>query len=81
MGQISPFFFTEEVLMENKEYDAQFREVPGTPLEFESTVGKLKVKYSASKISFDPVPIQKFEIPRSGYREMTFDETIKAVNQ
>ncbi|MFN5642442.1 MAG: hypothetical protein ACK4V4_05695 [Sphingobacteriales bacterium] len=74
-------FFTEEVLMENKEYDAQFREVPGTPLEFESTVGKLKVKYSASKISFDPVPIQKFEIPRSGYREMTFDETIKAVNQ
>lgn len=80
-GTTFSVFFTEEVLMENKEYEAQFRDVPGTPLEFESTVGKLKVKYTVSKISFDPVPIQKFEIPRTGFREMTYEESMKASNQ
>lgn len=74
-------YFTEEVLMENKDYDAQFKDLPGIPLEFESTVGKVKVKYTVSKISFDPVPVQKFEIPKVGFREMTYDESVKGVNQ
>jgi len=51
------------------------------PLEFESNVSNIKVKYSATRISFDPVPIQRFEIPTSGYREMTYEEGMKAVTQ
>lgn len=74
-------YFTEDVILENKDYDAQFRDLPGIPLEFESTVGKVKVKYTASKISFDPVPVQKFEIPKTGFREMTYDESVKAISQ
>lgn len=79
-GTTFTVYFTEELLMENKEYDAQFKDLPGVPLEFESNVGRVKVKYTVSKISFDPVPIQKFEIPKSGYREMSFEESIKGVN-
>jgi GLPGLI family protein len=70
-------FFTREVVAENDDYDAQFKNLPGIPLEYESVVGNLKVKYTASRITFDPVPMVKFEIPKSGYREMTYEESVK----
>ena len=70
-------FYTREVIAENDDYDAQFKNLPGIPLEYESIVGNLKVKYTASKISFDPVPVVRFDIPKSGYREMTYEESIK----
>jgi GLPGLI family protein len=70
-------FYTRELITENKDYDYQFKSLPGLPLEYESAVGDLKVKYSASKITFDPVPVQKFSIPVSGYRELTYQESIK----
>jgi GLPGLI family protein len=74
-------FYTTELRIENRDYDAQFKNLPGVPLEFESTVSNIKVKYTAAKVSFDPVPIQRFEIPTSGYREMTYDEGMKTVSQ
>ncbi len=74
-------YYTPDLVLENKDYDAQFRNLPGVPLEFESIVGSIRVKYAASKVSFDPVPISRFEIPRSGYREMTYDEGLKAGSQ
>ena len=70
-------FYTREVKIENEEYDPQFKNLPGTALEYESVVGNLKIKYTASKISFDPVPMQKFEIPKNGYRELTYEESTK----
>lgn len=73
-------YYTTEIKVENRDYDAQFKNLPGVPLEFESTVSGIKVKYSASRVSFDPVPIQRFEIPTAGYREMTYDEGLKSGN-
>ena len=70
-------FYTKELVTENKDYDYQFKSLPGLPLEYESSVGNLKVKYTASKITFDPVPVQKFNIPVSGYRELTYQESTK----
>jgi GLPGLI family protein len=74
-------YYTTQLILENKDYDAQFRNLPGVPLEFESIVGNIRVNYSASRVSFDPVPMQRFEIPKSGYREMTYEEGLKAVSQ
>jgi GLPGLI family protein len=74
-------YFTREIVPENSEYDAQFKNLPGFPLEYESNQGTLKIKYTASKISFDPVPVSRFEIPKSGYREMTYDESVKKSGQ
>lgn len=72
-------FYTKEVMTENTEYDPQFKNLPGLALEYESVVGNLKVRYTASKVSFDPVPMHKFEAPKSGsgYREMTYEESVK----
>jgi len=79
-GNTFTVYYTTELVLENKNYDAQFKNLPGVPLEYESIMGNLRVKYTASKISFDPVPVQRFEIPTSGYREMTYDESVKAVS-
>lgn len=76
-GSMFTVFYTKELVTENTDYDPQFKDLPGTALEYESVVGNLKIKYTASKISFDPVPMQKFEIPKSGYREMTYEESTK----
>jgi GLPGLI family protein len=73
-------FFTRDIRTENGEYDPQFRNLPGLALEYESVMGNLKVRYTASKVSFDPVPMQKFDIPKSGYRELTYEESIRKVN-
>lgn len=71
-------YYTPELTTENKEYDYQFRTLPGLALEYESVVGTLHIKYTASKVNFDPVTVQKFAIPQTGYREMTYEESIKS---
>jgi len=71
-------YYATDLTTENKEYDYQFKTLPGLALEYESTVGNLHVRYTASKINFDPVPAQKFAVPQSGYREMTYEESSKA---
>lgn len=68
-------YYSTELMAENKDYDFQFKTLPGLALEYESSVGNLKVKYTASKISFDPVPAQKFAVPVSGYRQLTYEES------
>jgi GLPGLI family protein len=78
-GSAFTVFYTTELVLENRDYDAQFKNLPGVALEYESVMGNLRVRYTANKVSFDPVPVQRFEIPKSGYREMTYDESIKAV--
>ena len=78
-GATFTVYFTEEIQSENKDYDAQFRDLPGIPLEFESVSGKVVIRYVANKISFDPIPVQRFDIPRSGYREMTYEEGMKSI--
>jgi len=70
-------YYTTDLTTENKEYDYQFKTLPGLALEYESTVGNLHVRYTASKINFDPVPAQRFAVPQSGYREMTYEESSK----
>jgi len=74
-GSSFTVFYTQELVTENREYDYQFKTLPGLPLEYESSVGNLKVKYTVSQISFDPVPMQKFSIPSSGYRELSYQES------
>ena len=76
-GSVFTVYYTPELIPENKEYDYQFKNLNGLPLEYELTQGKLKIKYTVSKINMNPVPASKFDIPKSGYREMTYDESKK----
>ena len=76
-GSTFSVFYTTEIIPENKEYDYQFKNLNGLPLEYELTQGKLKIKYTVSKINLNPVPASKFDVPKGGYREMTYEESKK----
>lgn len=70
-------FYTRQLVAENAAYDPQFSKLPGMALEYESLQGGMKIRYTATRVSFDPVPIQKFDIPKSGYRELTYEESTR----
>jgi hypothetical protein len=46
-------------------------------MQYEASLGKLNVLYTVSNINFNPVPAQKFELPKSGYRVMTYEESLQ----
>lgn len=74
-GESFTVFFTTELIPENQNFQYSNRSLPGLALEYESNLGKNKVIFSASKISFDPVPASKFDLPKTGFRIMTYKES------
>lgn len=70
-------YYTSELDVADKNYDSQFKTLPGLALQYEWQSGKMRFKYTLSKINFDAVPNSKFEIPKSGYRVLTYDELKK----
>ncbi len=76
-GSAFRVYYSPDLVFQNKDYGVQFENLPGFPLEYESELGKMKVTYVADKITFDPVAAAVFDLPKSGYREMTYDEVKK----
>lgn len=76
-GTTFTVFYTSDIIPENKDYDSQFKNLNGLPLEYELVQGKLTIKYTVSRINLNPVPASKFDIPKSGYRELTYEESRK----
>jgi GLPGLI family protein len=76
-GTTFTVFYTPDIVPENNDYDYLFKNLNGLPLEYELVQGKLTIKYTVSKINMNPVPASKFDIPKSGYREMTYEESKK----
>jgi hypothetical protein len=66
-----------EIIPENRQYDPIFRNLEGLPLEYELTNGKVRIHYRIARINLNPVPVSKFDIPGSGYREMNYEESKK----
>ncbi len=68
-GTVVNLFYAVNIIPSVKEFEYQFKDVPGFVLEYESVEsdGK-KVKYTATKINLNPVVASKFEVPTSGYR-------------
>lgn len=79
-GRTLTVYYTPDILPENREYDYQFRELPGLPMEYEVEMDKYAIKYTASAVSFNPVPVSRFDIPKTGYRELSYEESIKLRN-
>ncbi|HEY4336514.1 MAG TPA: hypothetical protein VGM89_11470 [Puia sp.] len=76
-GALVTVYYTRELVPENKQYDPLFNTLDGLPLEYELTNGNVKISYRFSKMSLNPVPASKFDIPSSGYREMNYEESKK----
>jgi len=76
-GSTFSVYYTKDIIPENSDYNVQFRNLEGLPLEYELVQGKLKIKYTVSKINMNPVPASKFDIPKGGYRELSYEESKK----
>lgn len=74
-GKSLTVYYNEDVLPVNKDYNPLFRNLTGLAMEYEIEYGKSKYKYSVAKINYDAVLAANFEIPKSGYRVMTYEET------
>ena len=70
-------YYTPELEVSNKDYEYQFKTLPGLALQYEWQSGTTKFKYTLSKINFEPISASKFETPKSGYRIMNYAETKK----
>lgn len=68
-GSAFTLFYAATIMPSVKEFQYQFKDIPGFVLEFESQEadGK-KIKYTATKINLSPVQASRFDIPTSGYR-------------
>jgi len=70
-------YYTAEIVPDNKDYSAKFKNLEGLPLQYELTFDNRKIIYTVAKISLNPVPASKFDLPKKGYREMTYEESKK----
>jgi GLPGLI family protein len=77
-GDTSTFtvYFTKELLPVNKDFQYLNKNLPGLAMQYEAAFGKsMVVTYTVSDISFNPVPQAKFDLPKAGYRVMTYEES------
>jgi GLPGLI family protein len=74
-GTTFTVWYTPDIVVDNKDFQYANRNLPGLALQYETTLGNLKVVYTVSKLDFSPVPQAKFDLPKSGFRVMTYQES------
>ena len=77
-GSSFTVYFTKELVPVNKDFQYLNKNLPGLAMQYEASVGKLLVTYTVSNINFNPVPAAKLDLPKSGYRVMTYEESRNA---
>ena len=70
-------FYTSELVPENADTEWQFPQLNGMVLSLRLEKNKTAVQFKATALNMDPVPIQKFDIPTSGYRILDYWESKK----
>jgi len=77
-GNVFRVFYAPALQFQNNHFDSPFHDLPGYPLEFESESGKVIYRYVAQQVEFSAVPGFLFDIPKTGYKEMSYAE-VKAM--
>ena len=70
-GNSFTIYYATNIIPSVKEFEYQFKDVPGFVLEYEykgQEANSKKIKYTATKINLSPVQASKFDVPTSGYR-------------
>jgi GLPGLI family protein len=68
-GSAFTLFYATAIVPSVKEFEYQFKDIPGFVMEFESQEAESKkIRYTATKINLSPVQASRFDIPTSGYR-------------
>ncbi len=68
-------YFTRELVPVNKDFQYLNRNLPGLAMQYEATLGNMLVTYTVSSINFNPVQQSKFDLPKSGFRVMSYEES------
>ncbi|MBS1631793.1 MAG: hypothetical protein JST10_04370 [Bacteroidetes bacterium] len=68
-------YFTPDLEPINKDFQYLNKNLPGLAMQYEASLGKLKVTYTVSIINFSPIPASKFDLPKSGFRVMSYEES------
>jgi GLPGLI family protein len=68
-------WYTTELVPENKDFQYPNRSLPGLAMQYETSMGNVTVVYTVSRISFNPVPAARFDLPKSGYRILSYEES------
>ncbi len=74
-GAAFTVYFTKELVPVNKDFQYLNRTLPGLAMQYEATLGKMQVTYTVSSINFNPVPQTKFDLPKAGYRVLSYEES------
>ena len=74
-GSSFTVYFTKDLVPVNKDFQYLNKNLPGLAMQYEASMGKLMVTYTVANINFNPVPQAKLDLPRSGYRVMTYEES------
>jgi GLPGLI family protein len=73
-------YFTKDLLPVNKDFEYMNKNLPGLAMQYEASMAGMKVTYTVSNVDFKPVVQSKFDIPKAGYRVMTYAESIGKSN-
>lgn len=79
-GSTFTVYFTRDLVPVNKDFQYLNKDLPGLAMQYEAGMGKRKVTYTVSSINFNLVPAAKFDLPKSGYRVMTYEESLEGSN-
>ena len=74
-GTTYTVWYTPDLVPENRNFQYETRTLPGLAMEYEVNSKSRKVTYTVSKISFSPVQASKFDLPKSGFRVITYAES------
>ncbi len=74
-GTTFTVYFTRDLVPMNKDFQYANKNLPGLAMQYEAAMGNMMVTYTVSKINFNPVPQAKLDMPKSGYRVMTYEES------
>lgn len=69
-------FFTRDLVPVNRDFQYMNKNLPGLAMEYEASLGNMVVTYTVAGIQFNPVQQIKFDLPKSGYRVMTYAESM-----
>ena len=70
-------FFTKDLQPVSNEFQYINKNLPGLAMQYEASQGRARVTYTVSNIDFSVIPLAKFDLPKSGYRVMSYGESIK----
>lgn len=74
-GTTFTVYFTRDLVPVNRDFQYLNRNLPGLAMQYEASLGSSMVTYTVSSINFNIVPQAKLDLPKSGYRVMTFEES------